>query len=385
MTGSKNKDIVEEVFNRSMEVDDRVSALLACAKLPGQVSLEEGQEGALDLKGSLAAKDADSLGCKPFQSAKGAGHEPGPKERIKNIDWIRQVKTVAVAGLVVFVLVFFADSYLRQRGNDSIKTRQEKQYINRGGIVSPLESRPLLDVPPEPVSGQNDKISMPMTLDWQPVVDWSSLLDEISATIPKTVQLNVIESGDGSEMFLRGEALSTDAVYNFVDALSSNRQVKSAELTKTGIGEGQSQDMLTFSICCCLVSDTKIAGSVDDDRNNSALDRSSLFTAMEAEEFFGGIQLVSEHTGCAVKSLLVSPKDAVFEDEETNGRIIRKHAALTILGGYQDILRAIEKLQNRSQGVWFDSVNIKQVSGTGQLECSMGISVYVADARKALF
>ena len=230
-----------------------------------------------------------------------------------------------------------------------------------------------------PARINENSMSMSMALDWAPVIDWSSLLDEISATIPKTVQLNVIESGDGSEMLLKGEALSTDAVNNFVDALGANRQVKSAELTKTGIGEGQSQDMLAFSIGCCLVSDTKMAGSVDGDRKNSSLDRSCLFTPMETEEFFGGIQPVSEHAGCTMKSLLISPKDAVFEDEETNGRITREHAALTILGGYQDIVKAIEKLQNRSQGVWFDSVNIKQVSGTGQLECSMGISVYVAD------
>jgi hypothetical protein len=216
-------------------------------------------------------------------------------------------------------------------------------------------------------------------LDWQHVINWGRLLDQISATIPKTVQLSVLESGDSSQMFLEGRALSADAVHDFVDALSTNRQVKSAELTQTRIGKWESQDLLKFSIICSLVSETKTPGSVDGDYNNSGFDRSRLFATAEAEKFFGSIKPVSEQTGCIVKSLLVSPKDAVFEDKKTSGRITKKHAVLTLLGGYQSILKAVEKLQNRSQGVWIDSVSIHDGSGTGRLECGMGISVYVAD------
>ncbi len=69
MTGDKNKDIVEEVFSRSMNVDGRVSAFLACLEHPPQVSPEKGQESPSDLKGSSAAKDIDSSDNKPFQSA----------------------------------------------------------------------------------------------------------------------------------------------------------------------------------------------------------------------------------------------------------------------------------------------------------------------------
>ena len=379
MTGDKNKDIVEEVFSRSMKLDDRVSALFACFELPQQASLEKRQKSTSDLKMSPAANDTDSSDNKPFQSATGATHESLPERTIKNKELIHQVKTFVAAGLVVFVLLFFVGSYLKQHGNDSTKTMQEKPYVNRSEIVSPLETEPLLNIPPESVPEKINKNSMSMALDWQPVIDWSSLLNEISATIPKTVQLSVIESGDGSEMFLEGEALSADAVYGFVDALSTNRQVKSAELAKTGIGKGKSQDMLTFSISCSLVSDTKMPGSVDGDYINSGLDRSRLFTPKEAEKFFGSIQPVSEHTGCTVKSLLVSPKDALFKDEKTNGLITKKHAALTLMGGYQNIMKAVENLQDHSQGVWFDSVSIKQDSETGRLECSMGISVYVAE------
>ena len=389
MTG-KYKDIVEEVFGKSKKADDRVSALFTRFKHPSQVSLEKGQMCPCDLKESPAAKDTGSSGNKPFQSAKGARYEFGSKRTIKNKELIHQVRTVVVAGLVAvaFVLAFLVGSYLRQHGNDSTKMMQEKQYVNRSQIVGPLEKQPLLNVQPESVSGESSpdesvsaKINKNSTpLDWQHVINWGRLLGQISATIPKTVQLRVLESGDGSQCFLEGRALSADVLHDFVDALNTNRQVKSAELTQTRIGKWNSQDLLKFSISCCLVSDTKTPANVDGDYNNSGFDGSRLFTPTEAEKFFANTQPVSEQTGCMVKSFLVSPKDAVFEDKKTNGRITKKHAVLTLLGGYQNILKAVEKLQNRPQGVWLDSVSIKEGSGTGELECSVGISVYVADS-----
>jgi Tfp pilus assembly protein PilN len=302
--------------------------------------------------------------------------EFGPKRIIKNKKSIHPVRIVAVA--VIFVLAFLVGSYLRQYGNDSAKMLQEQQSVNRSEIVSPLEKQPLFNVQPESVSTKIIKNSMP--LDWQRVINWGRLLDEISAIIPKAVQLSVLESGDSSQLFLEGRALSADAIHDFVDALSTNSQVKSAELSQARIGKWNSQNLLKFSICCCLVSDTKTPGSVDGDSNNSGFDRGRLFTPKEAEKFFSSTQPVSEQTGCKVKSLLLSPKDVFFEDKKTNGHITKKHAVLTLLGGYQNILKAIEKLQNRPQGVWFDSVSIQEDSGTGRLECSIDISVYVAES-----
>jgi Tfp pilus assembly protein PilN len=362
VTDGRYKDIVEEVFSKSTKADNRVSSLLTRLKEPPQASLEKGEMNPCDLKESPAAKEAK--------------YEFESKRTIKNKELIHQVSIVAVA--VVFVLAFLVGGYLRQHGNDSTKVMQEKQSVNRSQMVSPLQTQPLLDVQPESVSAKI--IQNSTALDWQHVINWGRLLGQISATIPKTVQLSVIESGDRSQMFLEGRALSADAVHDFADALSTNSQIKSAELTQTRIGKWNSQDLLKFSISCSLVSDTKTPANVDGDYNNSGFDRGRLFTPTEAEKFFAGTQPICEQAGCKIKSLLLSPKDAVFEDKKTNGRITKKHAVLTLLGGYQNILKAVEKLQNRPQGVWLDSVSIQEGSETGSLECSMGISVYVAEA-----
>jgi len=366
MSGGKDKDIVEEVFGRSMKADDRASALFGCIERPSQVSVETAEERRGDLNGSGGAK--------------GGNCENPSKGTNKGLSC--QVWIIAAGGLILSGLVFFVGGYFMQDGNASTEMMPEQQYVKRSETVSPPERSALGNVEPENVQAEtvSEKIDENITaLDWRPAIYWGRLLSEISATMPRTIHLSIIESADGSEMLLGGAALSADAVLRFVGSLSSNRQVKSAKLTKTDIGQRNPQDMLIFLIRCSLVSDTETAGGVDGGDNNSGFDRSRLFSPKEAEKFFGSINAVSERTGCVVKSLLVSPKDGVFADAKTNSRITQEHAVLALQGGYQNIMKAVQKLQNHSQGVWFDSVSIKQDGETGGLECSISISVYVAD------
>jgi hypothetical protein len=363
MSGGKDKDIVEEVFGRSMNDDERVSALFSRITLPSQISVEKSEQGPSDLTEAPAARDIAVSGDKMPQSI----NESSPAKTIRKRELIYQMRTVVFGGLVLLGGAFLVGSYLAQRGNDSTAAVQQQQDGDRTEIASLLAQQPSANVESESVLENANANSM--ALDLHPVIYWSRLLGEISTTMPRSVQLSVLESVDGSTILLDGKALSADAVDSFVDALGANTQIESAQLVKTGIGGAESEDMLTFSIDCRLASDTQ---------DNSGFDRSRLFTPTEAEEFFGGMQPVLEDPGCAVKSLLISPKDAVFKDEKANGLITKKHAALTLQGGYQDILKSVEKLQDRSPGVWLDSVSITQDSETGQLECSMGISIYVA-------
>ena len=377
MSDYKNKDIVQEVFSRPNKDDDNISAIFSNIVYPSQVPLEKGGKGPSASNEIPVATDTGSSDNILSQPVKGTEHEIAAKKAIKHKELIQQIGTVVGAGLVLMVLVFFVGSHLGQHGNDSTKTMPQQQYVNRGEIVNPPAIQPLASIQPESVS-KNISNSI-AALDWQNVIDWNLLLDEISRTIPRKIQLSVIESGDSSEMFLEGRASSTDVVYYFVDALSANRQIKSAELTKNGIEKRNSEDLLAFSIICSLVSKTEKPGSLDGDHSNSGLDKNSLFSPKEAEELFDGIQQVSEDAGCTVNSLLVSPKNVVFKNENTNSRITKNHAVLRLRGGYQDISKTVEKLQNHSRGVWIDAMSIRLSNGIGGLECGMGISVYVVE------
>ena len=256
MIDGENKDIVEEVFSRSKEADDRVSALFAHLKDPAHVSVALDEAGPCDLKESPAAKDTDSSDNEPFQSANNTNYEFLSKKTIKNKKMPTEKNDMAIlVATAVFILVIIMGSYLRPHGNDSTKMMQEKQYVSRSETVSPLEKQPLGNVQPESVPGKINKNST--ASDRQHVINWNRLLDEIGATIPETVQLSVLERGDGLQLFLEGRAFSADALYDFIDALNANGQVKLAEFDQIRIGKWNSQDVLIFSISCSLVSDTK--------------------------------------------------------------------------------------------------------------------------------
>ncbi len=256
MIDGENKDIVEEVFSRSKEADDRFSAPFAHLKGPAQVSVALEEASPCDLKESPAAKDTDSSDNELFQSANNTNYAFLSKKTIKNKKMSTEKNDIAIlAASIVFISVSIMGGYLRQHGNDSTIMMQEKQYVSRSETVSPLEKQPLPNVQPESVPGKINKNST--ALDRQHVINQNRLLDEIGAAIPEAVQLSVLEKGDGSQLFLEGRAFSADALYDFVDALNANRQVKLAEFNQIRVGKWNSQDVLIFSISCSLVSDTK--------------------------------------------------------------------------------------------------------------------------------
>ena len=353
MTDDKKKDIVTEVFGKSEKADDRVSALFTCLGGPGQFSLQ-------------AEEKRPSKAMGPSQLAAGARND-SPNGKLS-----RQAGTVAAVGLIAFALLFLAGRYLRQYGNAATQIVPEEQHVSHSETVSPSEKQPSSNVQHEPVSTQREPASAGTSKasslsHSQQTINWGRLLDDVRAAIPESVQLSVLESDNGSEMFLEGKAISTHAVHDFVQGLSTNKQIKSAGLARTSIEKLNSQNLLTFSINCDLVSEIKTPGGADSSGDTSGLDKSKLLTPKEAEEFFADIKPVSRQTGCIVKSLLISPNDALFEDTRTETRIRKEHAILTLLGSYQNILKAVEKLQDHSQGVRFDSVSIKQGRQTGRI------------------
>ncbi len=337
-TDDTSKDIVEEVFSRMTNVDDRESALFS----GGQEPLPE-------------ADDTDGSGFVPpvecVDRAKGSHYK---------------VVTIATAVLILSGLSFFAGRYFLQDSDASTETIPEQQYAKHRETVSQpqtnivadleaevIEAEPAVEIASEGISG----------LDIEPVINWGYLLSDISARIPTEMHLSVIESVDGSEMVLEGAALAADSISNFVDSLKGNGQIRSVELDGAGIEQADPQGLLTFSIRCSLAPDTEMAGDVD------------ILGLQEAEEFFASIETVCQNSRCQVRSFVMLPEDAVIE----NSGVTSKGAAVTLVGGYRDILKVVRQLQADRQGVWFDSVVIENVSGGGELECRLGISVYVSD------
>jgi Tfp pilus assembly protein PilO len=116
--------------------------------------------------------------------------------------------------------------------------------------------------------------------------------------------------------------------------------------------------------------------------------RGALSTPDEAKEFFSSLQDLAEETGCTVKSLNLAtrePSDNKRNQPKRTSGIVANSATLTVSGQYDDIIRLVEKLQNRAKRIWMDSFRIETVdSKSDLLKCDMTIIVYTAEEEPVL-
>ena len=116
--------------------------------------------------------------------------------------------------------------------------------------------------------------------------------------------------------------------------------------------------------------------------------QSTLFTPSEAKEFLSDLEVIVKETDCAVYSLNLSTSEPVPESKQNKDAsgISANRAMLGVIGVYDNIIRLVEKLQMRTQGVWVDSLKMEALDGdSAQLKCDMTITIYtIQDKETAL-
>jgi Tfp pilus assembly protein PilO len=100
----------------------------------------------------------------------------------------------------------------------------------------------------------------------------------------------------------------------------------------------------------------------------------TLFTPNAAREFFSDIEAISEQTGCAVHAI-----NLLVNEEGNQYRhlgIRTRSAELTVVAVYRDIAQLIRRLQDRSQKVWLDSMEIRAINiNSDKVACSLTITI----------
>jgi hypothetical protein len=79
--------------------------------------------------------------------------------------------------------------------------------------------------------------------------DWPGLLSDIGKAIPKTACITSLSSGASSGMFLKGLAMSNEAVYWFVDRLNKSERINSASIAET---QRDSRGFISYEISCTM-------------------------------------------------------------------------------------------------------------------------------------
>ena len=124
---------------------------------------------------------------------------------------------------------------------------------------------------------------------------------------------------------------------------------------------------------------------LEESREQFARLKSTLFTPNEAKEFLSDLEVTAKETNCAVSSLNFGASKPVLENKQNKG-ISANRATLVVIGVYDNIIRLVEKLQMRTQGVWIDSLKMKTLDGDfTRLKCDMTITIYtIQDKEPAL-
>jgi Tfp pilus assembly protein PilO len=115
--------------------------------------------------------------------------------------------------------------------------------------------------------------------------------------------------------------------------------------------------------------------------------QNALFAVKEAKEFFSDLQAISEQAGCAVYSLNFitgGQRSEAGQSEDASG-IAANSAVLSVIGGYNDLIKLLERLKARPQKVFIDSFKMAgHNDGSGRLRCDMTVKIYTIQDKETL-
>jgi Tfp pilus assembly protein PilO len=102
--------------------------------------------------------------------------------------------------------------------------------------------------------------------------------------------------------------------------------------------------------------------------------RNQLFTPQEVRQFFASLPAAVRQAGCVTQSVSTVPETQRGSQDDSSG-IVAKKAVVTVIGGYNDIIKFLEGLQTFEHKVWIESVRI-DAGGAGKLKCQVLLTLY---------
>jgi Tfp pilus assembly protein PilO len=105
--------------------------------------------------------------------------------------------------------------------------------------------------------------------------------------------------------------------------------------------------------------------------------RSDFFTVDEARVFFASLATIGGQAGCVIQSVTLPP-DQRNADEQANDKsgVVSKKATITVVGGYNNIVRFLDKITGWHRRIWIESVSIDADGSSGKLKCQALLTLY---------
>jgi len=174
-----------------------------------------------------------------------------PPELIEVKSAEKQALMIAnIAAAIIFLLILSVGflTAKSKRVDSSIEhNRQTQVHRNTPEL---LKEKALLQ---EQITDLSEKINITKeTLSAGSSLKWDRILSDIRRVTPQTVRITSLQGSDNFRMLLDGQALSYEAIYLFVDTLSTCKNIESASLIGTE-KYNESEHLVKYSIRCSLI------------------------------------------------------------------------------------------------------------------------------------
>lgn len=155
-----------------------------------------------------------------------------------------------IAAAIIFLLILSVGFLIAKGKSLNAHIKQNRQTQVSRNMPELLKEKALLQ---EQITDLSEKLDVTEdALSSCSPMKWGRILSDIRQATPKTVRLTALRSSDNSRMLLDGQALSYGAIYLFVDALSTCKNIESASLIGTEKYNG-SEPLVKYSIRCSLI------------------------------------------------------------------------------------------------------------------------------------
>ncbi|MHC4617324.1 MAG: hypothetical protein ACYTEQ_06180 [Planctomycetota bacterium] len=118
----------------------------------------------------------------------------------------------------------------------------------------------------------------------------------------------------------------------------------------------------------------------------SSLLQSIFFTDDKSREFFSDLQVISEQSGLVVNAvnLIQRPLDHKSGHPQKVPGAAAKSAVLSVVGGYDNVIRLLQRLQARTEKVWIDSVKMQTLDYRSAFpRCDITITIYTIQNKES--
>lgn len=162
----------------------------------------------------------------------------------------RALITANVVAAVLLAMVLTISVPIR-KVNQLSKSVEQKKALLTQSTRSLVEERESIE---QQVGTVRDKLNrIDKILDSHSDIYWPGLLSDIAKRRPKTVLVTGMTSGENSQAFLKGLAISNEGVYLFMETLNESEYVDEAAIVETK-KDGDNKGLVSYEIRCSLIS-----------------------------------------------------------------------------------------------------------------------------------